>query len=340
MSRTNKFQLDVDAGSKKINFYCFDGKIHDSTCLIEVNLKNCFPSYQLIKRITNDLHSGKDALLFIDNSNAYVARSRYRFFSEQYDLSEIDNLKDRKRYELEKQIFINRRKEFAVAGLSEDNFRDYWKAYVIIEWFQHMLSNVRSHQFRELERKLSPMITAFKADREIDFSSKYKIKGLEDNSILNEYPEYLSAVAILKYTHKYLNYKEENNYALKELKITGLELFIKLIREFGMDRGNYQVFICPVCHKCKDISAGRKERSHCGSKQCDREYFRKWERDNHLDLKKGWVFDRSLAKPWECLGECGSNRRQLNSDRICSKCYREVNNSKGFGLARIFGKKR
>lgn len=334
MSRTNKFQLDVHAGSKKINFYCFDGKIHNFTGLIEVNLKNCFPSYQLIKRVTDDMYSGKDTLLFVDVSNAYVARSRYRFFPEQYDVSEISKPKDRRRFELEKQIFINRREEFAAAGLSADNFRDYWKAYIIIEWFQYMLSNVRSHQFRELERTLSPMLTAFKADRGIDFSSEHKTKGLEDNLILNQYSEYLSSVAILKHNHKYLRYKEEHNQTLKKLKITGLELFLKLIREFGADRGNYQVFTCPICRKCKEILAGNKELAHCGSKQCKREYFRIWEQDNYP--KKEWVFDRSLAKPWKCLGKCGSDRRQLNSDRICLECYRKLNISKGFRLARIF----
>jgi hypothetical protein len=330
MSRTKNFQLDIDARSKKMNVYCFDEKIDDSTGLIEVNLKNCFPSYELIKEIANSLHGGKSALLFVDISNAYIARSRYRFFPEQYDLSDFDKPKDRRRFELEKQIFINRREEFAAAGLSEDHFLDYWKSYVIIEWFQYMLSNDRSHQFRELERKLSLMLTAFKSDRKIDFSSNYKTKGLEDNSILLRHSEYLSAVAILKHNHKYLRYKEKHSQTLKELKIAGLELFVKLIREFGTDRGNYQVFTCPICRKCKEILAGNKELVHCGSKQCKREYFRMWKQDNHPHPKKGWVFDPSLAKPWECLGECGSNRRQLNSDRICSKCYRKLNTSKGF----------
>jgi hypothetical protein len=330
MTRTKKFQLDTDAESKKLNIYCFDGKIQESTGLIEVNLTKCFPTYQLIERIVNDLHSGKNALLFIDISNAYIARSRYRFFPEQYDPSEIEKPKDRRRFELEKQIFINRREEFAAAGLSEDNFLDYWKSYIIIEWFQYMLSNDRSHHFRELERKLSPMLTAFKADKKIDSLSECKKQGLKDNLILNQYTEYLSAVAIVKHNHKYLRHKEKHNQALKELKIAGLELFVKLIREFGTDRGNYQVFTCPICRKCKEISAGSKELAHCGSKQCKREYSRIWAQDNYPHPKQGWVFDPSLAKPWECLGECGSNRRQLNSDRICSKCYRKLNTSKGF----------
>jgi hypothetical protein len=107
----------------------------------------------------------------------------------------------------------------------------------------------------------------------------------------------------------------ENNQQMKYLLIQLGEINKNSAKSIESDAGSYR--ICRFCWSVFNVKISSDKWKSCGSPDCKLAYIRTNRHKNHP--KRGWIHDPTAQQP--CIGECGSDRKQLNSNRVCFGCY-------------------
>ncbi len=195
----------------------------------------------------------------------------------------------------------------------EISFSMIWRSQAVIEWFDHMRGNTRGADIQRLRKRFSKL---HKIKRGKSSPNGFKMSRVEDNPRLTKYPEYVVARNILDRFSFLAALTAQTNTEMNELRISMINI-AKQLCSFVERKDRQYLFECDFCKEQIIVSQG-KALAHCQSPECKKAYFTKQKQIHNP--RKGWVEDPTV-KPKACVGDCGSHRKGLNSDRICRKCY-------------------
>jgi hypothetical protein len=318
-------------------FHCFEEIPISLNDRIKVSTDKLVPSPESIGVVIGELKSSKDKIAFIECHNNYMRGSRFSIFPEQYDSSELTDLKQKSIFELERKIFNNREEQCKAVDCGEGteiNFDDYWQSITVIKWFHYMVSNSRSYRTQTLGRGFSKIL---RSEKDGAYFDKSEIDWSKDYSNLEKYPEYTRAIAIFDGVNYAINFAEKSNPRITGLKTHQLEIHIELARELEGTKGMDRPFTCPICKGFFLIAEGERDRKYCESNKCEKEYFRKYRAEKRAsNPKKSNVRVQSARKRGKC-NRCGETRVLTNgycdlynhkldecwSQDYCKKCKKK-----------------
>jgi hypothetical protein len=189
------------------------------------------------------------------------------------------------------------------------DFLTLWYYFASSSWFIGVMGYLEIPNQSDMSKHMIKHVNTFKKTGEYVRDSRY----FEDKNNLVRFKEYREAVFFLSDFALFTSELSKTNQQMKELLIQRDDI----VREVAkVDRGD-PVRICRFCMSVFNVRTSSDNWKSCGSPDCKRAYIRTNRQNNHP--KRGWIHDSTAQQP--CMGMCGSDRRQLNSNRVCFSCY-------------------
>jgi hypothetical protein len=239
---------------------------------------------------------------FIDTNNQFVRKMKFTFNHDAIECSELarTGLKYKNNYQVQ-------------CKLIGADFLTFWYYYASYSWFVSVMGYLDIPNQSDMSRAMKKHAKDFKREGVYTRDSKYT----DDKNNLIRFKEYKEAISFIS---RFMSIAEElskTNQQMKELLIERDNILIEVAKSDTFDPHR----ICRFCMSVYDVKTSNGKRKHCGSPDCDAAYIRASRHKNHP--KRGWIHDPTASQP--CIGSsiktCGSNRKQLNSNRVCFGCY-------------------
>lgn len=274
------------------------------------------PSINSIESIWNKLKNDDAKKLFChtNNENAEMFNC---FYNPEDCISIVTDTRMKSAIELRVKLMqiVKRQSEILDIDIS---FSMIWQIQATIEWFDDMRGNTRGADTQRLRKKFSKL---YRIKIGKSSSDNFKMSRVKDNPILEQYPEYVVARNIFDAFNFAATVTakidpEMNNLLISMADIAKQFCALVEVKKIEVKKDEY-LFECPFCYELSTLPQG-KALSHCKSPVCKTAYFTKQKQIHNP--KKGWIKDPAV-KPRSCVGGCGSDRKNLNENRICRECY-------------------
>jgi hypothetical protein len=236
--------------------------------------------------------------MFIGNSNQIIEHMKKCF-----NPNILHNSRSTHMYLL---LMENCRSQCNLLGV---NFHGVWYCKAVVDWFRPVMGYLEIRNQSDLKKDVIKHANSFKN------TGIYVDVGL-NFSDFNRFRQFELAYTVWKSWRVDAYLMSENNQQMKDLLIQCGEINKKLIKSIEPDAGSYR--ICRFCLSVFNVKTSPDKWKSCGSRNCKLAYIRANREKNHP--KRQWVHDPTALKP--CIGGCGSNRKKLNSNRVCFTCYK------------------
>jgi hypothetical protein len=265
-------------------------------------LKICgiqIPSSETINIVFTQLKTPEQRMNFVENSNLIV-----RFLNVSFNPNIIEN----SRYARDGLRLMNNYQ--ARAELLGEYFYPAWYSLAVMTWFGKVLGGIKIINRSDLTKRISKHANSFK---NTDIYDKIDV-GLNFDD-LRIFPELEQALE----TYTKWNYvcwqMSKSSQQMKDLLIQSGDICKEKIKSIDPVVDDYR--ICRFCQSVYNVNTSSDKWKSCGSVKCKRAYIRASRHKNHP--KRGWICDPTAQQP--CIGGCGSDRKQLNSNRVCFGCH-------------------
>jgi hypothetical protein len=234
---------------------------------------------------------------FINNSNEMVRYLRYFFNYDAVECCRFSNMGLR--------LMNNYKAQCKLTGVDVSAL---WYSEAVIAWFP-VLSYLEVPNRSDLIKLVVKKGSVLKK-RAIDSNA---IEYFDDVHNLNRFTQFKQANSFHN-QHELLAYElSKNNQQMKDLLIQRVYIYKEMI---SIDVEPHR--ICRFCLSFFNVKISPDKWKSCGSSKCKAAYIRANRQKNHP--KRKWIHDPTALKP--CIGKCVSNRKKLNSERVCFGCYK------------------
>ncbi len=234
---------------------------------------------------------------FIDTNNAIVREMEFMFNhdDECHESAQI-GLKYKANYQDQCELI-------------GADFLTLWYFFASVSWFTSVMGHLEIPNRSDMSEDMIKHANTFKKTGAYVRDSRY----IDDKSNLVRFKEYREAISFIGDFVSFTSELSRTNQKMKELLIERDNILREVAK---VDYGN-PVRICRFCMSVFDVRKSSGKWKHCGSSECERAYRSANKEKNHP--KRLWVHDPTALLP--CVGSCGSDRKQLNRDRVCKGCY-------------------
>jgi hypothetical protein len=252
----------------------------------------------------NDMTNANSAISqkfsnFLDTSNLAVKHTRALFNNDYIEFTASANMGlDYKN---------NYQSQCELIGVS---FPLLWQSFATISWFASVMNYLEIPNQSDMSKDMIKHANTFKKTGAYVRDSRYT----DDKNNLIRFKEYREAISFIYEFISGTSELSKNNQQMKELLIQR----DNILREIAKVDVLTPYRICRFCMSVFNVRTSSDKWKSCGSPDCKKAYIRANRQKNHP--KRQWVHDPTALKP--CVGECGSNRKKLNSERICFCCYK------------------
>jgi hypothetical protein len=194
------------------------------------------------------------------------------------------------------------------------DFSPLWYSIAVLTWFKCVLRRSRIRNRSDMTKILNKRANTFRktgvySNIDIGMNHQYRSEFLEHERAYNIFNQWRLA------TYRISRYNQQMKYLL----IQNDDIHKEWNKSIEPDAGFHR--ICRFCMSGFNVKTSSDKWKSCGSPDCKRVYIRASRHKNHP--KRGWIYDPAAQQP--CIGSsiktCGSNRKQLNSNRVCFGCY-------------------
>jgi hypothetical protein len=256
------------------------------------------PSDTTILLVLHKLKTPEKISNFTDASNLIVREMRFTFNHDDTECSEFA------------PMGLNYKNNYqAQCNLIGADFLTLWYYFASSSWFVAVMGHLEIPNQSDMSQDIVKHVNAFKKTGAYVRDSKY----IDDKNNLVRFKEYREAIEFISQFVSITSESSKTNQEMKELLIQRDNILKELAK---WDRGD-PIRICRFCMSVFNVRTSSDNWKSCGSPDCKRAYIRTNRQNNHP--KRGWIHDFTAQQP--CMGMCGSDRKQLNSNRVCFGCY-------------------
>ncbi len=256
------------------------------------------PSDTTILLVLHELKTTEKRSNFIDASDRTTREMRFTFNHDDIECSEFA------------RMGLNYKNNYqAQCKLIGADFLTLWYHFASSPWFIAVMRYLEIPNQSDMSKDMIKHVNTFKKTGEYVRDSKYT----DDKHNLIRFDEYREAIDFIGQFVSITSELSKTNQQMEDLLIQRDNILRELARLDSFD----PVRICRFCMSAYNVRTSPDKWKSCGSPDCLRAYIRANRQKNHP--KRQWIHDPSALKP--CIGECGSDRKQLNSNRVCFGCY-------------------
>lgn len=278
------------------------------------------PSRTSIESVLAEVKDLRNKRKFLQHSNSVVMALNKSFNPHHYQ-PELTNL-DRNNYqqwfsgivdptlpELNKMFLWNMERICKISNHDPDLLM---QSTFIVNWYHSLVGNFSGGDMQKIRKVWTTLLLVSKGEKSIDSLSD-KQESI-DYSELEKYPDFTAA-------NKYLSsFCEFVGEAIKsDIRILIFDnAILEIIRESAQIIEKHEKgLVVFFCKKCKTHSTVKQGNIPLLCRTCQNKK-REQKKASRRIHRFGWKFDRV----GECIGGCGSDKIQINSDGICwEHCY-------------------
>jgi hypothetical protein len=249
--------------------------------------------------LTSELTTLEKVKKFINNNNQIVRHMRSFFNHDAVECCRSARIGLR--------LMNNIQAQCKLTGI---DFPSLWYSVAVITWFGPVMGYLERTNPSDLKKSVVKKANTFIKTGVYDNATKY----FDDVHNLNRFMQFRLANDLHNQCSLLTYELSKNNQEMKDLLIQHEEImkeWVKIADSIEPQR------ICRFCLSVFNVKTSPDKWKSCGSRDCKLAYIRANREKNHP--KRGWIHDPTAQQP--CIGMCGSDRKQLNSNRVCFGCY-------------------
>jgi hypothetical protein len=256
------------------------------------------PSDTTMLLVLHELKATGKRSNFINASNRITREMRFTFNHDDIECSEFA------------RTGLNYKDNYqAQCKLIGADFLALWYYFASSSWFIAVMGYLEIPNQSDMSKDMIKHTNTFKKTGAYIREGKY----IDDKNNLIRFKEYREAISFIYQFISITSELSKTNQQMKNLLIQRDNILKELAK---WDRGD-PIRICRFCMSVFNVRTSSDKWKSCGSPDCKRAYIRTSRHKNHP--KRRWLHDPTAQQP--CMGMCGSDRKQLNSNRVCFGCY-------------------